>query len=262
MNDGRVPHTPNGRVSDLTVLVTGASSGIGRAVADGFAARGARVFYLGKDERATRAAADAGNGTAIVCDLTDAESLRSVCAELEGAVDSLDVLVNNAGVEIPAAVSTLTEEIVRSTFAVNFEAPVQLTRLMLPLLSRSPAPSVLNITSIHDRVPSHSNSAYAASKAALRMFTETLAVELGPLGIRVNAIAPGAIATEINRDIIAKVGADAFAELIPLGRVGQVADIVGPALFLSGPEASYVSGATLVVDGAYSHHLVRYRGLH
>jgi glucose 1-dehydrogenase len=100
---------------------------------------------------------------------------------------------------------------------------------------------------------------YAASKAALRMLTESLAVELGPRRIRVNAIAPGAIATDINRDVIARIGPARFAELIPLGRIGTVDDITGPAVFLCSRAAAYVTGATLVVDGAYSHHLVRYR---
>ncbi len=171
----------------------------------------------------------------------------------------MDVLVINAGFEIEAKLDHLEPELLARVMRVNFEAPVQLTRLVLPLLRRSASASVINITSIHDQVPYYGNSAYCSSKAALAMFSKTLALELGREAIRVNTIAPGAVETEINQSILDQVGRENFAQWIPLGRVAQPSEIVGPALFLASNAASYMSGATLVVDGAYSHHLIRYR---
>lgn len=253
------PPVPTTDISGLCVLVTGATSGIGVAIASGAAAAGARVYVHGRSAAdATEVAARIG-GRPLAGDLSRSADIAALCQTVAADAWGLDVLVNNAGIEQHATADQLEQLAIAETFAVNYTAPALLVRGLLPTLSRSAYPSILNISSIHDRVPFAGNSTYAASKSALRMLTETLAVELGPRGIRVNSLAPGAIATDINRGTMERIGADRFAELIPLGRVGDVHDVVGPALFLSSRAAAYVSGATLVVDGAYSHHLVRYR---
>jgi len=242
-----------------TALVTGSTRGIGKAIAIGFAAAGARVYVHGRDEPQGRRLADEIGGHFIRADLEQADDVELLAAELSAGEDRLDVLVNNAGFEIEAKLDHLEPELLARVMRVNFEAPVQLIRLVLPLLRRSASASVINITSIHDQVPYYGNSAYCSSKAALAMFSKTLALELGREAIRVNTIAPGAVETEINRSILDEVGRENFAQWIPLGRVAQPSEIVGPALFLASNAASYMSGATLVVDGAYSHHLIRYR---
>jgi glucose 1-dehydrogenase len=142
---------------------------------------------------------------------------------------------------------------------VKVRAPVELVHRLLPLIRAAPGASVINVTSIHDVVPYAQNSAYCASKAALAMFTRTIAIELGPEGIRVNNLAPGAVETDINREVLDQIGREQFREWIPLGRVAQTSEMVGPALFLASDASRYVTGATLYADGGYMQHLVRYR---
>jgi len=240
-------------------LVTGSTRGIGKAIAEGFAAAGARVYVHGRSlEEGTRVANELG-GVFVRADLEQPTSVELLVAEIAEAEEHLDVLVNNAGIEVEATLEHLEMNDLARMMRVNFEAPVQLTRLALPLLRRSGSASVINVTSIHDHVPYYGNSAYCSAKAALAMFTRTVAIELARHGIRVNTIAPGAVETDINRAVLDEIGRHNFSEWIPLGRVAQTSEIVGPAVFLASGAASYVTGATLVVDGGYSHHLVRYR---
>ncbi len=168
------------------------------------------------------------------------------------------MLVNNAGVEIIMPIEHMDMDRFDQIWRVNVRAPVQLTHLLLPALKRARG-SIINITSIHDTMPYPNNSAYSASKAALAMFTKTIAVELAPQGVRVSNFAPGAVETEINRDVIREIGEEKFAGWIPLGRVAQTDEMIGPALFLASAASSYVTGATLVADGGYLQNLVRYR---
>jgi gluconate 5-dehydrogenase len=141
---------------------------------------------------------------------------------------------------------------------VNLRAPAQLIHALLPKLQAACSASVINVKSIHQTVPYPHNSGYAMTKAALGMLTQTLSIELAPLGIRVNNFAPGAVETDMNREIIERMRKD-FAEWIPAGRVAHTDEMIGPAVFLASDESGYVNGATLVADGGYSHNLVRYR---
>lgn len=241
----------------LRALVTGSSGGIGESIARAFASAGATCIVHGR-RRATveRIAHDIG-GEAIVADLADRRSPDLIVAELTERGD-LDVLVNNAGFEEPSSVEELgTDEFAR-VLDVNLLAPAALMRLCVPLLRRSNAPSIINVTSIHETVPVSGNGAYAAAKAALASLSRTAAIELGPSGIRVNTLAPGAIRTDMNRDLISAVGEERFESWIPLGRVGVPEDVADVAVFLASDAARYISGASIVVDGAYANHLVRY----
>lgn len=244
-------------LAGMRVLVTGATGGIGEAIARAFSAAGATCIVHGRSvERAERIAAEIG-GAPVVGDLADAETpdrLIAAAAELGG----LDVLVNNAGYETHATLADLTPEELLRVMTVNFTAPAALMRLALPLLRQSTNPSIINVTSIHETVPVAGNGAYAASKAALASLTRTASIELGPEGIRVNTLAPGAILTDMNRELIHAVGERSFREWIPLGRVGDVAEVASVAVFLASTAARYVTGASIVADGGYSNHLVRY----
>ena len=152
----------------LTALVTGATSGIGYAIAEAFVRAGADVYVHGRGTEKAEAAARRIGARAVACDLSDASEIDRLCDRLLDSETRLDIIVNNAGIEFPAALPSLTGEVLAATFTVNTFAPVQVARRLLPLLSRSRNGSILNVSSIHDRVPSHSNAAYAASKAALR----------------------------------------------------------------------------------------------
>jgi NAD(P)-dependent dehydrogenase (short-subunit alcohol dehydrogenase family) len=169
------------------------------------------------------------------------------------------VLVNNAGMESIMSIEHMDMATFDRIWSVNVRAAVELTHLLLPLLKRSGAASIINVTSIHDTMPYPHNAAYSMSKAALAMFTKTIAVELAPHGIRANNFAPGAVETDINRDVLQDIGHENFRQWIPAGRVAQTSEMIGPALFLASDASSYVTGATLYADGGYLQNLVRYR---
>lgn len=239
-------------------LVTGSTRGIGKAIASGLAEAGARVYVHGRDEREGTLVAQALGTRFLAADLARPREVERLVAKFSADEQRLDVLVNNAGIEVPTTLEALTPELLERINQVNFSASVQLTRLLLPLLRRSDHAAVINVTSIHDHIPYKGNAAYCSAKAALAMFTRSAAVELAAQGIRVNTLAPGAIETDMNRDVLDEIGRDRFADWIPLGRVGREDEMVGPAVFLASRAASYVTGATLIADGAYSQHLIRY----
>jgi NAD(P)-dependent dehydrogenase (short-subunit alcohol dehydrogenase family) len=245
-------------LSNKVAVVTGSSRGIGRAIGEAFVRAGARVWFHGPGDDVKSVAAALGQPS-VCADFTRAGDVDAMARTIAAAESRLDILVNNAGIEPIMPLVEMNMSRFDACFAVNVRAPMQLTTALLPLLRASGSGSIINITSIHESVPYPHNSAYSMSKAALAMFTKTASIELAPLGIRVNNLAPGAIETDINRDVIERIGRDKFAQWIPAGRVGTTDEVVGPALFLASDAASYVSGATLYADGAYRHHLVRYR---
>ena len=239
-------------LSGRVALVTGSSRGIGKGIAEAFKGAGARVWFHGTSE-------EPGRVNYVAADFTRPTEVQRLADTIARNEQRLDILVNNAGIEPVMPLEALDLEKFDACFAVNVRAAVHLTTALLPLLKRSGCASVINVTSIHESVPYPHNAAYSMSKAALAMFTKTAAIELAPLKIRVNNLAPGAIETDMNRDVIEQIGREKFAEWIPAGRVGAVDEVIGPALFLASDAASYVTGATLYADGAYRHHLVRYR---
>ncbi|MCU0513080.1 MAG: SDR family oxidoreductase [Anaerolineae bacterium] len=248
-----------GVLTGKIALITGSTGGIGKAIAEGYAAAGATVWIHGRRQEEGAALAQRLGGHFIKADLSRPDDVDALADALLAQETRLDVLVNNAGVEIIMPLEALNLAHLDLIWQVNVRAPFHLTHRLLPLLRQSSGASIINITSIHDTMPYPHNAAYSASKAALAMFTKTIAVELAPHGIRVNNFAPGAVETEINRDVIHEIGAEKFREWIPLGRVAQSEEMIGPAVFLASEAASYVTGTTLYADGAYLQNLVRYR---
>jgi gluconate 5-dehydrogenase len=185
------------------------------------------------------------------------QGASTLVATLAATEEHLDILVNNAGTEIRMPVAHMDMATFDLIWNVNTRSAVELTSLLLPLLQKADAASIINVTSIHESTPFPGNVAYTMSKAALGIFTRTIAVELGGMGIRVNNLAPGAIETDLNREALQRAGTK-LSGRIPLKRVGQPIDMVGPALFLASDAARYVTGTTLYADGAYTQNLLHY----
>lgn len=232
-----------------TVLVTGASAGIGNAIACAFRDAGATVHATGTRDRASYDTDLAGMIFHQV-DIGDAAALQA----LADAVPALDVLVNNAG-----TVLYRRQEFERENFQrvldVNLTGMMTLSGLLRPKLSATGDGSIVNLTSVTAFFGSRGNPAYGASKAGIVQLTKTLAVAWARDGIRVNAIAPGFIATEMTK--VSQSGAvnDGILNRTPLGRWGQPEDIAGAALFLSSEAAKFITGETITVDGGFSHNL-------
>jgi NAD(P)-dependent dehydrogenase (short-subunit alcohol dehydrogenase family) len=247
------------RLDGKTALITGGNRGIGKAIARGFAAVGANVWIAARNEENGRKTAEEIGCKFVKTDLASSDDIQELVRRISTEEEKLDVLVNNAAQEVILPFVNTDMDVADQIWRVNVRAAEELTRLLLPLLKKSSSASIINVTSIHDVMPYPHNLDYNMSKAALNMFTKTLALELGPLGMRVNNLAPGPVETDINRAVIDEIGRDNFAEWVPTGRVAQVDEMIGPSLFLASEASSFVNGSTLYADGGYLLNLVRYR---
>jgi glucose 1-dehydrogenase len=239
------------------VLVTGSSKGIGRGIAVRLAREGANVVvnYNSDPQGAEEAVADTMalgvRGVAIQADLGSVDSIRRLVEQSIAALGSLDVLVNNAGIETRAPFWDVTERDFDRVLSVNLKGVFFATQAMVQHLRATNRPGrIINISSVHEELPFPNFAAYCASKGGLKMLTRNLAVELGPLGITINSIAPGAIETPINSKLLNDpTKLSALLSQIPLGRLGKPDDVAGLAAFLASDAAAYVTGSTFVVDG-------------
>jgi glucose 1-dehydrogenase len=245
------------RLKDRIAVVTGSSSGIGQGIAIRFAQEGALVVidYVGHADGADQTL-DAihkagGKGITFQADVTRMEDIRKLIDTAYQTYGGCDILVNNAGMEKKADFSEVTEEDYDKVLAVNLKGPFFLSQYFVQKLLAANKPGrIINISSVHEDMVFPSFSTYCASKGGMRMLMRNLAVELGPKNITVNNIAPGAISTPINADLLNnKAELDALLKNIPLGRLGSPEDVASLAVFLASDEAAYVTGSTYVVDG-------------
>jgi NAD(P)-dependent dehydrogenase (short-subunit alcohol dehydrogenase family) len=242
-------------VAGQIVLVSGASRGIGRAIAKGFADRGASVVITGRvaetlEETAQEICPPGGTVRAKVCDAADAKALQRLADEVAAEFGRIDTLVNCAGVNKRRKVEDYDEETYDFITDINIRGAFFLAIAVGRHMIRARSGCQINIDSINSQRPLNRVTPYAMSKAAMSQMTRALAMEWGPYGVRVNAIGPGFTLTDLARPLWKDATLDKWRhENTPLGRMGYPEDMVGPCIFLASPAASFVSGQVLYVDG-------------
>lgn len=243
-----------------TAAVTGAATGIGRAIAERYAAEGAAIALLDQDAEAAAAVAEglegpSGRATAIGVDVSDAGSVAAAFAAVLDRFGRIDVLVNNAAARTPAAtIDTLPLEEWDKALAVNLTGVFLCCREAIPHMRRAGGGAIINVASQLGQVAVENSAAYCATKGAVIQLTRALALDHARDGIRVNSLSPGAVLTG---RLTAKFGTDeeatrALARRHPIGRLGQADEIAGGAVFLASGDAGFMTGSDLVIDGGYT----------
>lgn len=251
---GEETYRGSGRLEGKVALITGADSGIGRAVALAYAREGADVVvgYLCETEDAEetkRLVEEAGRSCLLFAgDLADREVCRRIVQETVDRFGRIDVLVNNAAHQMTfETIEDIPDEEWERTFAVNISAMFYITKAAVPHMK--PGSAILNTASINSDKPNPTLLAYATTKGAIQNFTAGLAQLLGPRGIRANAVAPGPIWTPLIPSTMPAEKVETFGASTPLGRPGQPAELAPVYVLLASDEASYVSGGTVAVTG-------------
>ncbi|MBV8550835.1 MAG: glucose 1-dehydrogenase [Acidobacteriaceae bacterium] len=245
------------RLEGKTALITGSDQGIGQGIAIRFAQEGANVVVnyrrneKGAEETKTRIEQLGRHAAIVQADVSQVAETRRLLRDGIKALGPVDILVNNAGMEINADFVDVTEEDYRRVIDTNMTSAFFLTQEFARHRREEKRPGrVINISSVHEELPFPHFTAYVMSKAGMKLMMRNLAIELAPLGITVNNIAPGAIETPINRKLFEnKELLDALMENIPLKRIGKPEDVAGIAVFLASSDADYVTGASIFVDG-------------
>ena len=242
------------RLAGKTALITGGTTGIGRATAEAFLSEGARVAITGQNaERVAEAAAALGpNAIGIRADASSADDMAEVARQLKAVFGGLDIVFANAGIAKPRPFADIDEAHIDEQFAVNVKGVLYTVQKLLPIL-RKPASVILTASTVAE-LGAANMSVYAATKAAVRSLARSLSAELAPQGVRVNVISPGPIETPIFGkmglpDAAIQEWAGQIATKVPLGRFGTVQEVAKAALFLASDDSSYMLGEQLLVDG-------------
>ena len=249
-------------LSGRRALVTGGNSGIGAAIVSSLAAAGADVAinYIGHPDAAEAGAsavrAAGPKAMTVAADVSDADAVAAMFARIDAEWGGLDILVNNAGIDgVAAAGADADISAWRRVIEVNLYGAFHCAREALRRMLPQKRGVILNMSSVHEVIPWGTHSSYAASKAGLSMLTRTLAQEAAPSGVRVLALAPGAIKTPINQNVWSDpAGLSDLEAKIPFGRMGDPAEIAQMATVLVSDLASYATGTTVFVDGGMSDY--------
>jgi 3-oxoacyl-[acyl-carrier protein] reductase len=243
-------------LSGAVALVTGASSGLGRRFSLVLAQNGASVVLVARRKERLEALAaeiEAAGGRAlpVAADVGNRAEIARAFDAAQAKFGTVTVLINNAGVAKPQSFLGMREETWRETLDINLDAVVATAQEGARRMVASGGGAIVNIASILSFGVQKGNLAYAVSKAAVLQATRAMALELAPKGVRVNAIAPGYFSTEINADYLASPQGEAMSRAVPMGRFGQEGELDGTLLLLASRAGSFITGATIVVDGGH-----------
>ena len=238
-----------GSLDGKVALVTGGSRGIGAAISRELAKAGARVAlnYRAGQEVADEIAGEIG-GLAVQADVSNAEGVQALVERVEGELGDIDALVNNAGVTRDTLIARMTDDDWQTVIDTNLRGTFNTSRAVSRKMLRRRAGSIVNLSSVVGVHGNPGQANYAASKAGIIGLTKALARELGSRGVRVNAIAPGYISTELT-DVLNEEHRGLILQNTPLGRLGEPEDVAGAVRFLCSDEAAFITGEVLLVDG-------------
>ena len=244
-------------VQDQVVLVSGASRGIGRAIAEGFTKRGAKVIITGREAATLEKTALEISATPIVCDVANKDAIDRLVKKALDDFGQIDTLINVAGVNRRMLAEKLSEDDYDFILGINLKGPFLLSLAVGKAMLARGQGNQINVTSLNNDRPLKGVAPYAMSKRALEQMTRSLAMEWGPRGIRVNAIAPGFVLTDLTKKLWSQPKMQEWGKTnTPLVRLGQPEDMIGAAIFLASPASAWMTGQTIYVDGGFSAGLV------
>ncbi len=236
------------RLTGKRAIITGAAQGIGKAIAERFAAEGAALLLADIDAGGVQALADALGQQAIVADVSRRTEVEGIIAKAAELWDGLDILVNNAGITHAAELDALEEDDFDRVFATNLKSALWATQAAARIMP--PGSAVVNMSSVNAVLAIPNEIPYAISKSAMKQLTNVTALALAPKGIRVNAIGPGSIMTDMLAGIMTDRAAEArILSRTPMGRCGTPEEVASVALFLASDDSSYLTGQTIYPDG-------------
>ena len=246
------------RLQGKTAIITGAGTGIGRAIALAYAREGAQIALVGRRSEPLHDVAKQAGGSPLVfsADVSKQSDIDRVLTVVKDRFGGLNVLVNNAGVLHIGTAEQVTEEQWDQTFNVNVRGLWLLSRAVLPFMRKAGGGSIVNVASVLGINGARNRASYAPSKGAVILLTKCMAIDHGAENIRVNAICPSFVETDLTADVLRKAPDPAAVRrervsVHPIGRLGQPEDIAGMAVYLASDESSWVTGAALAVDGGY-----------
>jgi NAD(P)-dependent dehydrogenase (short-subunit alcohol dehydrogenase family) len=245
----------SGKLAGRTALITGASKGLGKAMAIALAEEGARVGLVSRDRKLLDAVAAEIGANAVVfqTDVTNEEQVRKLEADVKNAFGRVDILINNAGINVRKDITDFTLDEWRSVMDTNVTAAFLMCRSFIPLMRGTGYGRIINMSSIMSWVSLPQRAAYSASKSALLGMTRAVALELAAEGITCNGISPGPFATEMNKPLLENPEANAqFLANIPLGRWGKVEEIGKLAVYLCSEESGFITGTDILIDGGWT----------